>query len=114
MLIINVKNGREQPWHAVQVKVYQYALPRALRQDCGKRIGGGVQYPDRTVRVARGALDDRFIKDLVSLIRRLAADTPPKRVPSGADCRLCDITAADCPQRLDEASEPECGATTDF
>jgi hypothetical protein len=30
-------------------------------------------------------------------------------VPSASECRFCDITAADCPERVDE--EREAGAT---
>ena len=111
ILIVDVKNGREQPWHAVQVKIYQYALPLVLAEYRGKRIGGEVQYPDHTVRVPRGALDDGFIEDLVSLIRRVASDTPPRRVPSVAECQFCDITAADCPARMNYVADE--GAETD-
>ena len=92
--------------------IYQYALPRALPQYRNVRIGGEVICPTHTVRIPRGALPNQFIEDLGSLIRRLAADTPPQRTPSYAECRFCEITAADCPERADQAYEPE-GATTD-
>ena len=59
-------------------------------------------------------MDDQSIQNLGALIRRLAADKPPARVPSRQECRFCDITAADCPVRVDETSEPEAGETTDF
>ena len=39
-LIIDVKTGREQPWHAVQVMIYQYAIPRALPQYRNVRMVG--------------------------------------------------------------------------
>ena len=45
---------------------------------------------------------------------RLAADQPPARVPSRQECRFCDITAADYPERMDEGSEPEGKTTSDF
>ena len=92
--------------------IYQYALPLALPQYRNVRIGGEVIYPTHTVRIPRGTLPSEFIEDLGSLIRRLAADTPPQRTPSYAECRFCDISAADCAQRIDAATEPE-GATTD-
>ena len=38
--IIDVKTGKEQPWHRVQVMIYQYALPLALPQYRNVRIGG--------------------------------------------------------------------------
>ena len=59
-------------------------------------------------------MDDQFIQNLGALIRRLAADKPPARVPSRQECRFCDITAADCPERVDEGSEPKGETTADF
>ena len=51
-------------------------------------------------------------RDSGPLIRRLAADTPPKRVPSGPECRFCDISVADCPEREGDNNEPEGGRPT--
>ena len=112
--IIDVKTGREQPWHKVQVMIYQYALPLALPQYSNVRIGGEVIYPTHTVRVPRGALPNQFIENLGALIRRLAAETPAKWVPSPQECRFCDISASDCPERMDDGYEPEQGETEDF
>ena len=44
-LVIDVKSGREQAWHAVQVMIYVYALPKALPQYRDSRIAGEVIYP---------------------------------------------------------------------
>ena len=86
----------------------------ALPQYRNVRIGGEVIYQTHTVRTPRGALLGQFIEDLTSLIRQLAADAPPRRVPSAQECRFCDITAGDCPERVDEATGHEAGATDDF
>ena len=112
--IIDVKTGQEKAWHSVQVMIYQYALPLALPQYRNARIGGEVVYPTHTVRTPRGALPGQFTKELVTLIRRLAADTPPNRVPSAIECRFCDITDDDCPERVDAFSEASTAATDDF
>ena len=112
--IIGPKTGREQPWHRVQVMIYQYALPLALPQYRNVRIGGEVIYPSHTVRIPRGALPGQFIKELASLIRRLAADAPPNRVYSAPECHFCDISTSVCPDRIDEYSEPKDGTTNDF
>ena len=111
--IIDVKTGQERAWHRVQVMIYQYALPLALPQYRNVRIGGEVIYPTHTVRVPRGALPSQFIEELGSLIRRLAADTPPRRVPSAQECSFCEISASDCPEHVDVALEPP-GGTTDY
>ena len=44
--IIDVKTGREQAWHRVQVMIYQYALPLAVPEYRDLRISGEVVYPD--------------------------------------------------------------------
>ena len=113
-LIIDVKTGREQPWHAVQVIIYQYALPKALPQYRNARLASEILYLTRTVQVPRGNLDNGFIQALGALIRRLTAERPALRVPSAQECRYCDITAADCAERVHEGSERDGGTTHDF
>ena len=113
-LIVDVKTGRQQAWHFVQIIIYIYALPRALPQYRDLRIAGEVVDPTRTVQVPRGCLHTQFIKDLGSLSRRLAANGPSKRVPSEQECRFCDISALDCPERVDGHTEVGKGTTADF
>ena len=38
---------------------------------------------------------------------------PPRPVPSAQECRFCDISAADCPERVDEPTLHQ-GETLDF
>ncbi len=113
-LIIDVKSGQEQPWHTVQVMIYQWALPKASPRYQHARLAGEVVYRDRIKRVPRGALPGQFIEQLGSTIRRIAADTPPKRVPSPQECRFCDISAADCPERMDNELAFDDANTDDF
>ena len=113
-VIVDAKTGHESPSHAAQVMIYLYAVPRALQRYRNAKLRGQVTYCDHTVRVPVEAVDEKFIQNLGVLIRRLSAEAPARRVPSSQECRFCDITAADCPQRVDEASERESGATADF
>ena len=94
--------------------IYLYAIPRALEQYRNLELRGQVTYGDHTIRVPAEAVDDQFIQNLGALIRRLAADKPPARVPSRPECRFCDISALDCPDRVDEGSESEGRTTSDF
>ena len=71
-------------------------------------------YPDGNVGVSASAVDKRFIEDLGALIRRLASQTPARRVPSAAECRFCDITREDCPDRMEAEEERTGGNTADF
>ena len=112
--IIDVKTGREQPWHVVQVMIYMYAVPKALERYKQAKLSGQVTYRDHTVRIPAGAVDERFVQNLGALIRRLSADEPARRVPSRQECRFCDVSAADCPERVDERLKAEEGTTDHF
>ena len=113
-VIVDAKTGHDSPNHAVQVMIYLYAVPRALERYRNTELRGQVTYLDHTTRIPMDAVDDAFIGNLGSLIRRLSADEPARRVPSRQECRFCDITAADCPARVDAASETGQVTTDDF
>ena len=116
VVIIDAKTGRAGPSHAVQVMIYQYAVPLALNRyrNRNRKITGLVSYPESAVEVPGLAQNDPFVNRLTTLIRRLAAAKPATLVPSGAECRFCDITDVDCPDRVDQASQNREGTTSDF
>ena len=113
-VIVDAKTGQESPSHAVQVMIYLYAVPRALQRYRKAKLRGQVTYRDHTVRIPADAVDEAFTENLGALIRRLSSDEPARRVPSRQECRFCDISAADCPARVDDAPEIEAGETADF
>ena len=113
-VIVDTKTGHDSPSHAVQVMIYLYAIPRALERYRGTELRGQVTYRDHTVRISVDAVDDQFIQNLGALIRRVSGDEPARRVPSRAECRFCDISAADCPARVEDDYQPEDGTTDDF
>ena len=113
-VIVDAKTGHESPSHAVQLMIYLYAVPKALQRYRNVQLKGQVTYRDHTVRIPAAAVDERFIQNLGALIRRLSGDEPARRVPSAAECRFCDITDADCPERVADTSEAEAGETADF
>ena len=113
-VIVDAKTGHESPSHAVQVMIYLYAVPRAFERYRTAKLRGQVTYSDHTTRIPAEAVDEQFIQNLGALIRRLSAGEPARRVPSQQECRFCDINAADCPVRVDEASAPDAGETADF
>ena len=93
-VIVDVKTGQDSPSHVVQVMIYLYAIPRALERYRNSQAQGQATYLDHTVRIPAEAVDDQFIQNLGTLIRRLAADKPPARVPSRPECRFCDISSS--------------------
>ena len=114
ILIVDVKGGQEQPWHRYQVMIYMYALPKAMPEYRDAKFSGEIVYNDHTHRVPQGGIDQGFIRNLGSLIRRIAAPEPSVRVPSAQECRFCDITAADCPDRMDDTTQLGERTTDDF
>ena len=114
VVVVDVKTGRESASHVVHVMIYLYAMPRAHEQYRDRKIRGQVTHEGHTVHIPPESVNERFIRSLATLTRRLADKNPAKRVPSAQECRFCDITAADCPQRVEQGSEPAGGTTTDF
>ena len=113
-VIIDSKTGRPSPHHAVQVMLYQYAVPKALAKCQGMWFWGHVAYAESNVGIPASRIDRNFMDNLGALIRRLAADSPARRVPSFAECRLCDLTGSDCPERLEGEVPSETATTDDF
>ena len=48
------------------------------------------------------------------MIRRLAAEKAATRVPTRQECRFCEITAEDCPDRVDGDEEAGEGINRGF
>lgn len=112
-VIVDVKSGKPSPSHTIQVLLYMYAVPRAVSLHRGVTFDGLVAYPDGQVDIPASALDAEFVQLMARLITRLGAATPPRRVPSGAECRYCNITSQDCPERLAD-ERIATGGTEDF
>ena len=113
IIVIDAKSGRPSPAHTAQLMIYMYALPLALERYRGLSIAGQVAYHDHVADIPADAVDGRFVENLGGLIRRLASQMPARRVPNPGECRFCEITPADCPDRADEGP-PEEGTTGDF
>ena len=111
--IFDAKTGQPSSSHYVQVLLYMYAIPKALGQYRDVTFDGMIVYTDHEEHVPSGALDDVFIDNFSNLIQRLASQQPARRVPSKMECGFCNITVADCPDRIEEA-DIATGETTDF
>ena len=94
--------------------IYIYALPRALPEYRDTHLAGEIIYSDHTDRVPQGGIHEGFIRNLGSLIRRIADDKPAIRVPSASECRFCDITAEDCAAPVNGDPSTHGETTLDF
>ena len=110
--VIDAKTGKPSPAYTVQVMLYMYSLSR-LERYRGGTLTGQVAYSDHVVDIPAELVDEAFVRNAGQLISRLASEMPAKRVPSLRECRFCEITSADCPERVEE-SPPEEGTTDDF
>lgn len=96
----DVKTGEPNAADTAQVMLYMWALPLANPRYRDTALEGRVVYTDHTVDIPASAIDDAFNSAVVGLIGRLAAQSPAQRVPSTWECGSCEITSADCPDRI--------------
>ena len=75
---------------------------------------GHVAYTESNLEIPASRIDTNFVNNMAALIRRLANDTPAVKVPSYDECRFCDITSADCPERVDGRPDADTATTDDF
>ena len=102
--VYDVKTGRRRDSHDAQVKLYMYLLPRTRGSRWREMtLDGCVVYRDGyEKRIPASAVDGEFLGALKSLMTTIVSDAPARRVPSVQECRFCDISSADCPERMDE------------
>ena len=97
--VIDIKTGKPSPADSIQVMLYMFAVPKALGQYKGVTFDGKIVYNDHEVNIRAPAVDETFVRNVTDLIKRLASDTPARKVPSAIECRFCQITSIDCPER---------------
>lgn len=93
--VYDCKTGRRRPGDSVQVMIYMHALSLNPRFQ-GLTSRGAVVYKDGQVDIP--SLPHSFPSDLAYFVGLLTADSPPLKAP-GDDCRFCNITRTDCPER---------------
>ena len=99
--IYDIKTGQPRASDTAQVMIYMYALPYVNRFR-GVEFDGRLVYGDDSqVEIPPLAIDDAFKSRLFDLIRRISGSDPARKVPSALECSMCDLTAADCPERVE-------------
>lgn len=102
--VIDCKTGAERHSDKLQVLLYMLALPLTVSHCKGRELRGEVQYRDDVVAIAPSAVDEAFRESLKSHMALAASEEAPPKAPSYSECRFCDITSADCPERVVEAT----------
>lgn len=106
-LVVDCKSGQRRDSDAFQVLTYMLVLPLTHAACRGLDLAGEVQYRDGRLRIPAEKLDDEMKSLIRATIERVGGATPPSKVPSLSECRFCDLTVADCPERIDEAQRVE-------
>ena len=103
--VCDIKTGQPKDSDRVQVMIYMWAVPRALTRYRGVSFDGLLVYPDHEVRIPAETVDGAFVGNLADLIKRVSTDAPARQAPSPDECKFCDLTAKDCPERAEALSE---------
>ena len=53
------------------------------------------------VNIPAESVDDAFAARLTEFMQKMTAPVPPRRVPSGPECGFCELTCADCPEKIE-------------
>ena len=101
-LVVDCKLGKQRGSDSFQVLTYMRVLPLTHVACRGVPLAGEVQYRDASLHIEPGQLTDELKGLIRGTIERVGSETPAVKAPSLSECRFCEITAADCPERVDE------------
>ena len=93
--VYDCKTGNERTSDQVQVMLYMYLLSKGKFSK--KQITGVVMYKDKEVEIPN--LPEDFEENFNFFVNILSLPKPPTKNP-GDDCRFCNLTKNDCPERI--------------
>jgi len=99
-IIDDCKTGRAKNSDLVQVMLYLMFLPLAVEKYKDTIFDGQVIYRDSIVPVNWEDVDDDLKEVVWDLVKRVGGAAPCRKVPSYGECKWCDISKEDCPERL--------------
>ena len=103
-VVEDMKSGKCKTSDQVQVWIYQILLPKALPEYKNVKFKGAVIYKPGfpNVDIPETIADDASLKtEIITTINKVIGPEMDARcVPSRCECRFCDITSADCAQRI--------------
>ena len=112
--IYDVKTGQPNTSHIAQVMIYMYALPY-VGGFRGVKFDGRLVYGDGSeMAIPADTVDDRFRERLFELMRRIIDSQPARKVPSALECRMCELTTADCPEKIERDPRDDVAEGAEF
>ena len=109
--VFDVKTGNPRQSDIIQVALYMMFLPYATGLYKGKKVDGCVVYKTGRSEVPHQIIDDKFKKNVTYFLDILESPVPPSKLPTHTGCSWCDLSADDCPERVngEKAVVPETG-----
>jgi hypothetical protein len=105
--IYDRKTGIRRTSDQLQVMLYVLCYPTAFPdRQVDKLVGCLVYNGNQRDYIDTDAIMPGFRRTVREYVNLIAADTPPRRLPSFQGCIRCDITTTDCPERMDQREEP--------
>jgi len=98
------KTGNPKHSDHMQVLLYMLALPIATTHCKGLKLEGRIIYKDLVADIPSSKIDDELKELFKKTVLSIGGSEPPIKVPSWGECRFCDISKADCPERIDSQS----------
>jgi hypothetical protein len=95
------KTGTPRHSDHLQVLVYMLSLPHVEGPCKGRRLEGRIVYKNMVVDVPSSKIDNGLKELFRKTVLTIGGQEPAKRVPSWSECRFCDISKADCPERIE-------------
>jgi hypothetical protein len=99
------KTGSPRHSDHFQVLIYMLSLPHVEGPWKGRKLEGRIVYGNTLVDVPSSKIDGRLKELFRKTILRIGGPEPPEKIPSWGECRYCDISSADCPERME--TEPK-------
>jgi PD-(D/E)XK nuclease superfamily protein len=99
------KTGTPRHSDHFQVLVYMLALPHVDGPCKGRKLEGRIVYGSRIVDVPSSRIDTELKGLFRKTVLMIGGSEPPAKVPSWGECRYCDISTDDCPERIDIENE---------
>ena len=84
----------------MQVLIYMLTLPIATTHCKGKKFEGRIIYKDSIVNVPSTKINSELKELFKQTVLSVGGSEPLRKVPSWGECRFCDISKADCQQRI--------------
>ncbi len=99
--VIDCKTGSPRISDHFQVLTYMIVLPFTHSACKGKDLDGQVHYSNEMVEIPSAKVTAQLRRLFKETMHRVGGGSALTRVPSYAECRFCDISGRDCPDRVE-------------